>query len=131
MMSFTDFKEKARQNLAVAEWCQENEHYDACCNLAYYAMYHAAIAVLAVEHITPSQSHIDHGWVQTRFVTRFCNRNKIFPKFRAYLQDAQRIRDMADYSSALSNRKKSGRQLARAREFVQTILGRLQKHDEL
>jgi len=94
-------------------------------------MYHAAIAVLAAEHITPSQTHIDHGWVQTRFVTHFCNRNKIFPKFRTYLQEAQRIRDMADYRSERSNRKKSGRQLGRAREFVQTILERLRSHDEL
>ena len=130
LMSFTDFKEKARQNLSVAEWCQENGHYDASCNRAYYAMYHAAIAVLAAEHITPSQTHIDHGWVQTRFVTHFCNRNKIFPRFRTYLQDARKIRDMADYRPALSNRKKSGRQLGRAQEFVQAILRRLQNHDE-
>ncbi len=39
IMNFTDFKDKALQNLAVAEWCQENGHYDACCNRAYYAMY--------------------------------------------------------------------------------------------
>jgi len=131
LVSFTDFKEKARQNLTVAEWCQENGHYDACCNRAYYAMYHAAIAVLADKNITPSQSHIDHGWVQTRFVTHFCNRNKIFPKFRAYLQDAQRIRDMADYRPELLNRKKGRRQLDRAQEFVQVVLRRLQSHDEL
>ncbi|QTA91956.1 HEPN domain-containing protein [Desulfonema magnum] len=130
-MSFTDFIEKARQNLAVAEWCHENGHYDACCNRAYYAMYHAAIAVLASKHITPSQTHIDHGWVQTQFVTHFCNRNKIFPKFRTYLQDAQKIRDLADYRPESLNRNKAKRQLGRAGEFVQAILRRLRSHDEL
>ncbi len=81
-MNFTDFKDKALQNLAVAEWCQENGHYDACCNRAYYAMYHAAIAALADRHITPSQTHIDHGWVQTQFVIHFCNRNKNFSEIQ-------------------------------------------------
>jgi len=124
LMGFTDFKKKARQNLAVAEWCRENGHYDACCNRAYYAMYHAAIAVLAGKHVTPSQTHIDHGWVQTQFVIHFCKRNKIFPKFRTYLQDAQKTRDLADYRPELLNRKKAGRQLILAREFVQAILRR-------
>jgi uncharacterized protein (UPF0332 family) len=67
-MDYLAFQEKARQNLTVAEWCYRQGHYDACCNRAYYAMYHAAIAVLAREGITPSQQQIDHGWVQSQFV---------------------------------------------------------------
>jgi uncharacterized protein (UPF0332 family) len=60
-MDYVAFKDKARQNLTVAEWCYQQGYYDACCNRAYYAIYHAAIAILAQEGITPSQQQIDHG----------------------------------------------------------------------
>jgi uncharacterized protein (UPF0332 family) len=39
-MEYTGFKEKARQNLTVAEWCDQQGYYDACCNRAYYAIYY-------------------------------------------------------------------------------------------
>lgn len=130
IVNFSDFKEKSRQNLAVAEWCYENGHYDACCNRAYYAMYHAAIAALANEGITPSQKQIDHGWVQSRFVIHFCKRHKIFPKLKTYLQDAQRIRDTADYHAEPLNRKKARLQMNWAKEFVQTCLGMVEANDE-
>jgi uncharacterized protein (UPF0332 family) len=129
-MSFICFKEKARQNLTVAEWCYENGHYDACCNRAYYAMYHAAVAALARENIFPSETHIGHGWVQTHFVTHFCNRNKMFSRFRTCLQDAQKIRDMADYRPELLNRKKAKQQISRAGEFVRAILAEQENNDE-
>ena len=129
-MSSIDFKEKARQNLTVAEWCYVNGHYDACCNRAYYAMYHAAIAVLSTVGIEPSEKNIDHGWVQGQFVSYFCNRNKIFPAFRRHLQDAQKIRDLADYKPEPQNQRSTARQLSRAKEFVQSLFTRLQNHDE-
>lgn len=130
-MNYRNFKEKAQQNLIVAEWCYQNGHYDACCNRAYYAMYHAAIAALANEEITPSQDHIDHSWVQSHFVSYFCNRNKIFPKFRGYLVETQRRRNLADYKPDLLGQKKAKQQLNWAQEFVQSLLRRLPNHDEL
>jgi len=124
-MSFIDFKEKARQNLTVAEWCYEQGHYDACCNRAYYAMYHAAIAVLANEGLLPTEPHIDHAWVQSNFTNHFCNRHKIFPKFRKYLIEAQKQRDLADYKPDLVHQRKARKQLSWAQEFVQALLRRL------
>jgi len=129
-MDFTDFENKAHQNLTVAAWCYEHSHYDACCNRAYYAMYHAALAVLSTVGIEPSEKNIDHGWVQGQFANYFCNRHKIFPAFRRHLQDAQRIRDLADYKPEPLSRKKTEQQLRRAQEFVQSLFRRLHNDDE-
>jgi uncharacterized protein (UPF0332 family) len=125
-MDYTGFKEKARQNLTVAEWCYQQGHYDACCNRAYYAMFHAAIAVLAKEGIIPTQEHIDHGWVQSQFVGYFCNRHKIFPQFRSYLSDALIRRNNADYRPESVNQRKTQQQLAWAKAFVHSILRRVE-----
>ena len=130
-MDYTAFKEKARQNLTVAEWCFQQGHYDACCNRAYYAMYQAAIAALANEGITPTEEHIDHGWVQSHFVSHFCHRRKIFPKFKTSLQNAQENRNWADYTPERLQRKRAQRQLNHAKEFVQCLLRRFVEHDEL
>ncbi len=129
-MDYTAFKHKARQNLTVAEWCYQQGHYDACCNRAYYAMYHAAIAVLAQEGVTPSQSQIDHGWVQGQFVTYFCNRQKIFPRLKNYLLDAQTRRNQADYRPEKLNQRKASQQLRWANEFVHALLRKIEQHDE-
>ncbi len=110
-MDYTEFKHKARQNLRVAEWCYQEGHYDACCNRAYYAMYHAAIAALADEDVMPSYSRLDHGWVQSQFVAYYCNRRKIFPKLRNSLLDAQMRRNQADYRPEKLNQRKANQQL--------------------
>jgi uncharacterized protein (UPF0332 family) len=123
-MDYSGFAPKARQNLTVAEWCYQQGHYDACCNRAYYAMYHAAIAVLASEGVTPTQAQIDHGWVQSQFVTHFCNRQKIFPAFRKHLQEAQKMRDLADYRPECINQRKARQQMFVAQNFVLSILAR-------
>lgn len=130
-MDYTGFKAKAQQNLTVAEWCYEQGHYDACCNRAYCAMYQAAIVALAQAGITPSQDHIDHAWVQSQFVNYFCNRHKIFPKFRDYLTDAQIRRNHADYEPERVNQRKSGQQLDWARTFVQSLVRRFDSHDDI
>ncbi len=42
----TEFFDKARKNLAVAQICFEKGFYDDCANRAYYAAFHAAIAAI-------------------------------------------------------------------------------------
>lgn len=129
-MEYGAFKHKARQNLTVAEWCFEQGHFDACCNRAYYAMYHVAIAVLAAEGVTPSKSQIDHAWVQSQFVTHFCKRRKVFPQLKNYLSDAQTWRNRADYRPEPLNQRKASQQMRWAREFVHTIARRLDEYHE-
>lgn len=125
-MDYLDFKEKARQNLTVAEWCYQQGHYDACCNRAYYAMFQAAIAVLASEGMTPSEDNASHSSVQSHFVSYFCNKNKIFPQFRDYLAEAQIRRNKADYQPERLNQRKTKQQLDWARVFLQAILRRVE-----
>jgi uncharacterized protein (UPF0332 family) len=41
-MDHFDWVEKSAENLAVAEWCHKQGHFNACANRLYYAMFHAA-----------------------------------------------------------------------------------------
>jgi hypothetical protein len=59
----------------------------------------------------------------------YCS-EKIFPKFRTYLMEAQTRRNMADYNPESLNRRKGKQQLNLATEFVHSILERLNKNDE-
>ncbi len=45
-MNDLSWMEKAAENLAVAEWCQTQGHFNACANRLYYAMFQAALAAL-------------------------------------------------------------------------------------
>ncbi len=129
-MDYIQFKEKANQNIMAAQSCFDSGWYDACCNRAYYGMYHAAIAALSQEGIMPTTETIKHDWVQRHFVTYFCNRHKIFPHFRRFLVEAQQVRDTADYKTRLLNQRTAKQQLTRATDFVQSILRRLETYDE-
>lgn len=63
MHDFSVFWMKADENLKATQLCFENGLYNACANRAYYAMYHAAIAILIAIGFPPTQKQIDHSWV--------------------------------------------------------------------
>ncbi len=130
-MNSKPFANKAPQNLAVAEWCFENGHYDACCNRAYYAMFQAALAALAQDNIHPPDELVSHSWVHGNFATHFCNRRKIFPRFREYLPNAQFIRNRADYRPDSVTYKQAQQQLEKCKAFVATLLKRIKSYDDV
>jgi len=123
----TEFLAKAKENLTVAEWSYENDHYNASANRAYYAAFQAAMAALANAGII-EKHRISHGAVQSLFVTELTRRRKIYPShLKSYLTDLQRIRDDADYELGTVSKKKASTQLKQAKEFVETIAKEIEK----
>ncbi|MBI1924956.1 HEPN domain-containing protein [Candidatus Poribacteria bacterium] len=114
----TIFKEKALENLAVAEWTFENGHYNACANRAYYAMFQAALAALASVGIIPKTEIIDHRWVQGTFARELTSRRKMFPGMGSYLNDVRLVRDIADYRPEKVNQRRASQVLRVARTMV-------------
>jgi len=122
MFNFLVFWQKADENLKAAQLCYQNSFYNASANRAYYAMYHATIAVLISKGFPPTQKNIDHGWVQSSFAGELINRRKIFPnKFKSYLSETQTCRNIADYDDVLISQAKTFRQIKKSIEFINTI----------
>ena len=122
MLDGSPFWNKADENLKAAQLCFENGFYNACANRAYYAMYHAAIAILMVKGFPPTQKQIDHGWIQSTFARELINRRKIFEgKLKTYLPDCQNVRNDADYAGILISNKTAKRQVNKTSEFINAI----------
>lgn len=115
--------EKAAENLAVAEWCHECGHFNACANRLYYAMFHAALAALLKYGIASGGENIRHDWVQASFSGQLIHRRKVFPRrFRGYLVDAFRVRVTADYLPERAGKAEVSKELRKANDFVNTII---------
>jgi len=81
-----EFLSKAKENLAAASVCFENDLYNACANRAYYAALHAVVAALV--HAGIKRDKIDHGQVQADFSGDLIKRRKIYPsRFKSCLPD--------------------------------------------
>ena len=55
-----EFMKKARNNLNAARLCLDNGFLNASANRAYYAAFHAAVAILT--HKGFRKNRIDHEW---------------------------------------------------------------------
>ncbi len=111
---------KDAQELATADLAWQSGDYNSTANRAYYAAFHAAIAILALDGITSSTN--EHKWVHTTFSTHCIHRRKLFPSaFASMLPDMMILRHKADYSTEIIAKSKAETQLREARKFV-TIL---------
>ncbi len=117
----TVFLEKAKANLAVAEYCFNNGFYEASANRAYCAAFQAAITALAAQGIRNDKN--EHKWVQASFSRELIHRRKIYPsRLSSFLSDLFRVRNEADYSAKLLGKTVALRQLTKARDFSDTII---------
>lgn len=113
---------KSIENLAAAQLCFDNDHFNACVNRLYYAMFHAGAAALMKNGIAPSKKKIGHDWLQANFSGQLIQGRKIFPaRFRPYLSDAQALRDIADYKSYSVSKNVAARELNKAKDFVNGV----------
>ncbi len=109
------FKNKALENIKVAELAYEHGCFDASTNRAYYAAFDAAIYAIYSIGIEPK---IDHSTIHSIFADNFFNRRKILSvKFKRYLGDLRDKRNIADYKSGVS-KKVAKHQLEYAKELV-------------
>jgi uncharacterized protein (UPF0332 family) len=110
---------KAHENLRSAENAFNDGAYNACANRAYYASYHAAVAMLLAKGFTPKTGH---KVIQAMFSSELINNRKILPaRLKSYLADLQVKRNIADYEPIDITKKDANVQLKQAREFITVI----------
>ena len=122
----TDFLIKATKNLAAAQLCFDNKHFDASSNRAYFSAFQAAICALLASG--QKKGHFDHKWVQAKFTEILIKRQKRYPaKFKSYLLEMQGFRNLADYRNESVSRNKAFIQIRKAREMVELIKKEMEK----
>ncbi len=122
----TGFYEKAKRGIADAEMLFAAERYEAAANRAYYACFHAAIAILkrfGIEH--PKHPH---DWVQAQVSAEIIHRRKIFPKaFASMLPNIQTVRHFADYREGAIPKSIVSKQLSEAQSFLHQLFTYLEQ----
>ena len=118
-----EFLAKSEENLRAADALFELGLYNAAANRAYYAAFHAAIAILAQHGITNQDNA--HEWVQAQFASELIHRRKVLPaNLLRGLQDIQRLRNIADYDATSVSKTTVERHIRKAHDFCTTITQR-------
>jgi uncharacterized protein (UPF0332 family) len=119
-MDAQSYYEKALRGIETAEELCRGGKFEASANRAYYACFHAAIALLARHGISNTQN--PHEWVQAQFSAECIHRRKLVAReFTSYLSDIQKLRNIADYTTALIGKKQAHQQLKQAQSFITAI----------
>jgi|SaaInl8_200m_RNA_FD_contig_31_2834595_length_899_multi_8_in_0_out_0_2 uncharacterized protein (UPF0332 family) len=117
------FLSKAKENLAVAEWCLKEGHFNACINRVYYSMYQVAFVALVHFQIAKSEAQHSHKWIQSTFASELVGKRKIFPGYQSHLMRVQEKRNLADYSKTPISRKQAKRTFDFAKNFIKAVMG--------
>lgn len=121
-MDHLDWMNKARENVKAAQLCFDQSCFNACANRLYYALFHAGAAALLKNGVKPAGEKIGHDWLQAAFAEQLIHRRKVFSlKFRSYLSDAQRVRELADYRPSPVGKKVVASELKKAKELIEAI----------
>ena len=112
--------EKAENCLNDAKLLLKNESYMAAANRAYYAIFHSARAILALD----GEDRKRHSGVISYFQKHYI-KTQIFEKRYSYiLQNAFEIRQEADYEDFyVLSKEDVFRQIFNAEEFLKAIAG--------
>ncbi len=84
---------RAKKALLAAKTLLENQLYEDCVSRAYYAVLHAAKAVLAIEGVEPQSHHA----VRRMFGLHLVKTEKIEKDFARILTAEQEDREIGDY----------------------------------
>lgn len=123
------YMEKARNKLSVAKKLLDSKAYDDAVSRAYYAVFHAAQAMLLIEGLS-ADTH--HG-VVTLFGLHFVKTGKIDKKFGRYLANLKDNRENGDYEifSTIDEEvaqkavKEAGEFVAEINEFITQKIGEI------
>lgn len=111
---------KSQDEIASAILLFEHRDYNSASNRAYYACFHAAIAVLMEYGITNEKN--PHEWVHAHFASELIHRRKRFSaSLASLLPTVQRIRHQADYSEESVSKVAAERQLRNVKTFIDAI----------
>ena len=106
---------KARRAVTSAELLLNDGDFDAAVPRSYYAMFHAAEALLLAKGLSFSK----HSAVIAAFGKELAKTGTVDAKFHAFLIDAQEARNISDYQTVTHLTEEGARlQLQRAEEFL-------------
>jgi uncharacterized protein (UPF0332 family) len=110
--------EKARSDLGTAEENLQKDRVSQSINRSYYAMFHAARALLALDKLDSRK----HSGVISFFNQNYIKSGKIEREFSRMLADAFDIRKESDYNDFyVAVREDAQTQLGNAKKFLKRI----------
>ncbi len=118
-ISFAKYRlERAKQDLSDAEFSYEDKRYLNANNRAYYAIFHAIRAVLALERVDFKRHKDVIGYFNQHYV-----KNEIFPRMISKkIAQASKIREDSDYDDEfMPTDEKTKIQIDTAREVIQLV----------
>nr|MDO8116090.1 HEPN domain-containing protein [Candidatus Sigynarchaeota archaeon] len=117
---------KAGEKLESARVLLENGFSDDAASRAYYAVFHAVVAMLRARDVTLDIHK--HAFVLTQFKLRFVDNNEFPLEMYFKIQQVKQVREQADYSAIVTiPKEKVMRLIADAKEIVGKIKDMLDK----
>lgn len=112
--------EKAEQKLAAARTLLVHGHYEDAVSRAYYAVFHAATALLLTEGLTADS----HAGLKALFGLRFVQTGLVDRRYAKTLASLMDGREAGDYDVFTAIDPEDARRgLAQAEEFVRVVGG--------
>ncbi len=118
---------KARSFLGAGESALANDYPERAVSHAYYAMFHAARAMLLAKRVKCTS----HRETHSKFGLLFAKESVEYQKFHRYLLNGLARREIADYDAeplAPITQVEASEALVRAREFVDMAEEHLKSH---
>lgn len=108
--------ERAEECLDDSDLLLENHRFSSSVGRSYYAMFHAATAILLTKDIIRSS----HQGIISAFGQHFAKTSRIDQKYHKYFVDAFERRQESDYQPVANINQKTAEKISsRAKEFVQ------------
>lgn len=126
--SFANYRlERAKQDLSDAEFSYKARRYLNANNRAYYAIFHAIRAVLALERVDFKRhkdvlAHFNQYYIKTEIFPRTISRK---------ISEASKIREDSDYDDEfMPTDEETKLQIDTARELIQLVEKYLKEHND-
>lgn len=116
--------EKAKDELELSSYCIKTNKYSKSLNCSYYAIFHSARALLAIEKLDFKK----HSGVIAYFIKNYINTNLLKQELGEIIRTAERERNKSDYQDFFSvSKDEAQNQLKNADIFFNDIKNYLSK----
>lgn len=120
MKIILELMEKSKENIREAKYLLNGKFYAGSATRSYYAMFHAAQAILYTTDIGPKIS--THKGVIMNFHLHFVKTKILSKEMSKIISRGQKVRDTGDYDSSLSvSRTQAEKTFEDAKLFVKEI----------
>lgn len=110
--------ERAKDDLEASKLLVDNNKFSQSINRSYYAIFHAARALLALENFDSKK----HSGIISYFNKNFIKTRKLEKRYSKILMDAQDFRTDSDYDDFfVVSKEEAVKQLEDAAKFVEKI----------